>query len=514
MNCNNYFDMTDQGDSFETWQGLRGPAGPQGPAGAPGAPGTSVELRGPVDTTGDLPATASSSELWLVGSASPYDGYFFNGASWESLGQIAVGPAGADGVSPEISVTDIPGGHRVTITDAGGTEAFDVMDGEDGSPGATPDLQIGEVTTGAPGSAAEATITGTPEEPRLNLTLPRGQQGPAVPLATSTPLMDGTASAGSGTSAAHEDHVHPTDTSRASAAALATYVRPNLLDNWCFVGGGSQLGYGVFPVNQRGQTSYTNSGYFIDRWSHTLLSATIVAQYVTIANTTASPHAFSQPLNNTSAIKGKTVTLSFLTDTALVSATISLPAATSTDWTDGQIHIYGDIATYFGSIRLSLINGALSVYVIVNANTNVNFLAAKLEIGSTQTLAHQENGAWVLNEVPDYAEELVKCQAYYYPLKNGVCTGYLTSGGTAYYMAINTPCKMARAPTASLTGYIARTASGYSLHTPGASFVAPTSLSVAGDNPYTIIDTLSASAGDTNNTVMVYQLSGLVLSAE
>lgn len=190
----------------------------------------------------------------------------------------------------------------------------------------------------------------------------------------------------------------------------------NLLDNWYFVGGGSQLGYGVFPVNQRGQTSYPNSGYFIDRWMHALLSATIVAQYVTIANTTASPHAFSQPLNSTSAIKGKTVTLSFLTDTALVSATISLPAATSTDWTDGQIHIYGDTATYFGSIRLSLVNGALSVFVIVNANTNVNFLAAKVEIGSTQTLAHQENGAWVLNEVPDYATELAKCQAYLLPI--------------------------------------------------------------------------------------------------
>ena len=83
MNCNNYFDMTDQGDSFETWQGLRGPAGPQGPAGAPGAPGTSVELRGPVETTGDLPATASSSELWLVGSAAPYHGWFYNGEAWD-----------------------------------------------------------------------------------------------------------------------------------------------------------------------------------------------------------------------------------------------------------------------------------------------------------------------------------------------------------------------------------------------------------------------------------------------
>lgn len=40
-----------------------------------------------------------------------------------------------DGVSPSISVTNITGGHRVSITDASGTKTFDVMDGEDGLPG-------------------------------------------------------------------------------------------------------------------------------------------------------------------------------------------------------------------------------------------------------------------------------------------------------------------------------------------------------------------------------------------
>lgn len=35
---------------------------------------------------------------------------------------------GVPGVSPTIEVTDISGGHRVTITDINGTESFDVMD--------------------------------------------------------------------------------------------------------------------------------------------------------------------------------------------------------------------------------------------------------------------------------------------------------------------------------------------------------------------------------------------------
>lgn len=45
------------------------------------------------------------------------------------------GKDGVDGVSPTVAVADISGGHRVTITDAGGTKSFDVMDGKDGAGG-------------------------------------------------------------------------------------------------------------------------------------------------------------------------------------------------------------------------------------------------------------------------------------------------------------------------------------------------------------------------------------------
>ena len=43
--------------------------------------------------------------------------------------------------------------------------------------GATPNLQIGEVETLEPGEAAMATITGTPENPLLNLGIPKGETG-------------------------------------------------------------------------------------------------------------------------------------------------------------------------------------------------------------------------------------------------------------------------------------------------------------------------------------------------
>lgn len=45
------------------------------------------------------------------------------------------GEDGADGVSPSVSVTTITGGHKVTITDAEGSHAFNVMDGEKGEQG-------------------------------------------------------------------------------------------------------------------------------------------------------------------------------------------------------------------------------------------------------------------------------------------------------------------------------------------------------------------------------------------
>lgn len=54
---------------------------------------------------------------------------------WVSIGQLKgePGESGTDGISPIVTVTEITGGHRVEITDAEGTESFDVMDGNTGA---------------------------------------------------------------------------------------------------------------------------------------------------------------------------------------------------------------------------------------------------------------------------------------------------------------------------------------------------------------------------------------------
>ena len=44
----------------------------------------------------------------------------------------------------------------------------------------------------------------------------------------------------------------------------------------------------------------------------------------------------------------------------------------------------------------------------------VTIAAVKLERGNSQTLAHQDaQGNWVINDIPDKAQELWKCQRYY-----------------------------------------------------------------------------------------------------
>lgn len=75
--------------------------------------------------------------------------------------------------------------YTITLTDST-SYTFTVTNGKDGDPGAkgdpgqtgaTPNIQIGTVQTLEPGQQATASITGTPENPLLNLGIPKG--GPA-----------------------------------------------------------------------------------------------------------------------------------------------------------------------------------------------------------------------------------------------------------------------------------------------------------------------------------------------
>lgn len=87
----------------------------------------------------------------------------------------AIGPAGPVGPQGEQGIQGIQGIQGVK-GDKGDT-------GNTGATGPANTLTIGTVTTSPPAGSAAATITGTAPNQTLNLTLPRGDQGPAGSVA-------------------------------------------------------------------------------------------------------------------------------------------------------------------------------------------------------------------------------------------------------------------------------------------------------------------------------------------
>lgn len=85
------------------------------------------------------------------------------------------GEKGADGVTPTIGEN---GNWYIGEEDTGKPSRGEPgADGKPGETGVTPSIQIGEVTTLEPGEQATANITGTSEDPLLNLGIPKGENG-------------------------------------------------------------------------------------------------------------------------------------------------------------------------------------------------------------------------------------------------------------------------------------------------------------------------------------------------
>lgn len=100
------------------------------------------------------------------------------------------------------TVTTLAPGSSATVTNAG-TGYHAILDiglprGDVGATGPANSLAVGTVTTGAEGSTATATITGTAPNQTLSLSIPRGNTGPANSLAIGTVT---TGAAGSSASA-------------------------------------------------------------------------------------------------------------------------------------------------------------------------------------------------------------------------------------------------------------------------------------------------------------------------
>lgn len=89
----------------------------------------------------------------------------------------AAGPAGADGYSPSVTLTPTEAGVQITVQDAEGSSTETVLHGAQGEAGPAPVITVGTVSTGDPGTNASAEITGTSPNLTLHLTIPRGATG-------------------------------------------------------------------------------------------------------------------------------------------------------------------------------------------------------------------------------------------------------------------------------------------------------------------------------------------------
>lgn len=228
-----------------------------------------------------------------------------------------------------------------------------------------------------------------------------------------------------------------------------TYSNENLIDN------------GWFTVNQRGVSDGSYNGeYTLDRFiaasdwgercktnivvneNNIYLSGTPIAEY---------PESYAgfcqkfedEMLNN---LNGKIVTLSIYLESSSPSdhgdyADLSLKGSS-------YIRVYGSGITLnnigisaktftwndsFKGIFIALISGE-------NVSSSITVRAIKLELGAVSTLAN--------DTAPNYAEELAKCQRYYF---SGRCR-YVDSGNaTGFLSASLFPVEMRTVPTISLS---------------------------------------------------------------
>lgn len=222
-------------------------------------------------------------------------------------------------------------------------------------------------------------------------------------------------------------------------------VNPNLLDNWYF----------GRPVNQRGQTEYTAAGYTVDRWKLSQWNTDEVAAKLKKTGLNISGSAEGKA--NSTYIEenidfpfaGKTVTISaIISEINKNSNTLSLfLRANNTLLHSCPIKSTGLVSTTYtfandfdGIVGFEIGQGGSEGGL---GSCDFTIIAAKLELGDTQTLAHKENEKWVLNEIPDFGEQLARCQRYCVAFKQ--YDTFFPDGETDFIVEL--PCPMRTSPT-------------------------------------------------------------------
>ena len=230
-----------------------------------------------------------------------------------------------------------------------------------------------------------------------------------------------------------------------SGSVIATKAfpcNPNLLDNWYFGN----------PVNQRGQTRYeaANTFYGVDRWKILGTDA-----YMTVTPGSLKGIGYiTQPVDNSNLFEGMQLTLSAL----LSDNTFGLKTFRMSKGMENPFAINSNGYLVYAEWQNTNEFFTANWYTPSEA---VGLVAIKLEPGPQQTLAHQENGVWVLNEIPKFGDQLAECQRYAVRIGNAGTYRILGTGvapnANICGVVVPLPVEMRTIPVATLNGRIALT---------------------------------------------------------
>ena len=369
-------------------------------------------------------------DCYLVGTVEPYDVYMFtdeNEFKWINLGKIVIpGPQGPQGERGDQG----PEGPA-------GPPGVDGAPGDEGPQG--PRGFQGE--RGPAGPQGERGVDGAP-----------GPQGPAGPTGPTEVRVGGIAqnmvdfvSDPQDQINDNADNIENLFTNKQNKlpqvdldniasinqikldlnnkANKSELINPNILIN------------SNFRINQRGKTSYNTSDYCVDRWKIANgFTATPNSNYLTVATTQNG--WFQQILEyDYSYFAGKNITLSIKIGDKISSGTVKLPEEEPTVQTD--LLIIDNITNNRNRLRLTWINGKLSVNVYCYANTSMNINWIKLEYGNIATKY----------EEPEPITELLKCQRYYKEITGNYNVFEFQGTDNIYVKIPNLFDNMYRAPT-------------------------------------------------------------------
>ena len=185
---------------------------------------------------------------------------------------------------------------------------------------------------------------------------------------------------------------------------LGEVSRPNLLLNWDFRN----------PVNRNGESEYllTDYRYLIDKWWSGPCAATIDQDgLVIVGNHSTYNSVLRQPIEKPHLFAGKRVTFSVLVEVpsgmAGSIALIKSSGINSGMVGFGAVH-FSQSGLYQSTVVIpDDVGGDAYPLLLAAINTNIGtearYIAAKLELGDTQTLARQlEDGTWELIDPPNY----------------------------------------------------------------------------------------------------------------